>query len=95
MVNNHVINTLNDFLKGQYMGIHAYENYIQKISDEQIKRELQKIQQELKNDASKVAERIQNLGENLLIVRASLVPYKVISIILQFQMIHPRCWKMR
>lgn len=62
MVNNHVINTLNDFLKGQYMGIHAYENYIQKISDEQIKRELQKIQQELKNDASKVAERIQNLG---------------------------------
>lgn len=62
MVNNHVIKTLNDFLKGQYMGIHAYEDYIQKISDAQMKQELQNIQQELKKDASKVAERIQNLG---------------------------------
>lgn len=57
-----VINTLNEFLKGQYMGIHAYEHHIQKLKDPNIKSELQRIQQEHKNHALKVAERIQNLG---------------------------------
>jgi bacterioferritin len=57
-----IIKELNAFLKGQYMGIHSYENYIQKINDEHIKKELQKIQQDHKEHASKVAARIQNLG---------------------------------
>lgn len=57
-----VIKELNAFLKGQYMGIHAYENYIDKVNDPHIKEELQKIQQDHKNHAIKVSERIQNLG---------------------------------
>ena len=62
METSNVINTLNTFLKGQYMGIHAYEHHIQKLTDPSIKREFQKIQQDHKNHALKVAERIQNLG---------------------------------
>ncbi|WP_354670008.1 ferritin-like domain-containing protein [Paenibacillus sp. BSR1-1] len=59
---NKVINTLNNFLKGQYMGIHAYEHHIQKLTDPNIKNEFQRIQQDHKDHALKVAERIQNLG---------------------------------
>jgi len=44
------------------MGIHAYENLIQNEKEEGIKKELQKIQQCHKAHATKVAERIQNLG---------------------------------
>lgn len=44
------------------MGIHAYEHHIQKLKDPYIKREFQRIQQDHKNHALKVAERIQNLG---------------------------------
>lgn len=57
-----VVKELNEFLKGQYMGIHSYEHYIQKLQDPDIKREFQKIQQEHKQHAMLVAERIQNLG---------------------------------
>ncbi|MEH7251334.1 ferritin-like domain-containing protein [Neobacillus niacini] len=59
---NNVVNTLNKFLKGQYMGIHAYEHHIQKLTDPYIKSEFQRIQQDHKNHALIVAERIQNLG---------------------------------
>ncbi|MFJ7976944.1 ferritin-like domain-containing protein [Peribacillus sp. JNUCC 23] len=62
MAANGVVNTLNNFLKGQYMGIHAYEHHIQKLNDPYIKSEFQRIQQDHKNHALKVAERIQNLG---------------------------------
>lgn len=62
MAGNSVIETLNQFLKGQYMGIHAYEHHIQKLKDPYIKSEFQKIQQDHKNHALDVAERIQNLG---------------------------------
>ncbi|OIJ18135.1 rubrerythrin family protein [Anaerobacillus alkalidiazotrophicus] len=58
----HVIKELNEFLKGQYMGIHSYEHYIQKLEDSKIKKEFQQIQQEHKIHAMKVAKRIQNLG---------------------------------
>ncbi|QOY38396.1 ferritin-like domain-containing protein [Anaerobacillus isosaccharinicus] len=57
-----IVKELNEFLKGQYMGIHSYEHYIQKLQDPDIKREFQKIQQEHKQHAMLVAERIQNLG---------------------------------
>ena len=57
MTTQDVVHTLNTFLKGQYMGIHAYEHHIEKLKDLSIKKEFQTIQQ-----AMKVAERIQNLG---------------------------------
>ncbi|MFN7250465.1 MAG: ferritin-like domain-containing protein [Anaerobacillus sp.] len=57
-----VVKELNEFLKGQYMGIHSYEHYIQKLDDARVKKEFQKIQQEHKQHAMMVAERIQNLG---------------------------------
>lgn len=44
------------------MGIHAYEHHIQKLTDPYIKNEFQRIQQDHKDHALKVAERIQNLG---------------------------------
>lgn len=62
MNTDNVIKELNAFLKGQYMGIHAYEHMIEHLEDHKIKQEFQRIQQEHKFHASQVAERIQNLG---------------------------------
>lgn len=62
MNENKVIKSLNDYLKGEYMGIHAYEHYIEQVADMDIQTELQHIQQEHKQHAIKIAERIQNLG---------------------------------
>ena len=57
-----VIKELNTFLEGNYMAVHAYEKYIQHIDDSEIKQSLQKIQQDHKQHAILIAERIQNLG---------------------------------
>lgn len=59
---NAVINELNAFLEGNYMAIHAYERYIHDINDSKIRDVLQKIQQDHKQHATMIAERIQNLG---------------------------------
>lgn len=58
----HVVRELNEFLKGQYMGIHSYEHYLQNLKDPHIKKQFQEIQMQHKQHAMKVAERIQNLG---------------------------------
>lgn len=57
-----VIKELNTFLEGNFMAIHAYEKYIHHIGDEHIKQTLQNIQQDHKQHAMLIAERIQNLG---------------------------------
>ncbi|MFS0782544.1 DUF2383 domain-containing protein [Bacillus sp. 1P06AnD] len=56
------VKKLNQFLKGIYMGVHAYEHFIGKCDDAAIKKVLQKIQQEHKFSGIRIAERIQNLG---------------------------------
>jgi len=60
---NVVIEELNSLLEGNYMAIHGYERYIQHVKDPNIKKELQRIQQEHKQNSALIAERIQNLGE--------------------------------
>lgn len=57
-----VIEELNTILRGSYMGVRSIEHYIQKINDDKLKRDFQGIQQDVKQDAQKIAERIQNLG---------------------------------
>ncbi|WP_342504974.1 DUF2383 domain-containing protein [Sporosarcina sp. FSL K6-2383] len=57
-----VIKELNTFLEGNYMAIQAYEKYIHHIDNSDIKQTLQKIQQDHKEHAILVAERIQNLS---------------------------------
>lgn len=57
-----VIHELNDFLEGQYMGIHQYERLIQHTHDTRVKEVFQQIQQDHKQNALKVSERIQDLG---------------------------------
>ncbi len=59
---NNTIEELKEFLKGLYMGIHIYDHYIDKCDDADVRRILQKIQQEHKFNAMRVAERIQNEG---------------------------------
>jgi bacterioferritin len=62
-VDNHsVARELNKFLKGIYMGIHAYEHFIEKLEDEGVRAEFQRMQQEHKQNAALIAERIQDLG---------------------------------
>jgi bacterioferritin len=62
MTNETVIEELNTLLRGTYMGIRSLEHYIQKVEDEDLKKNFQSMQQEVKLDAQKLAERIQNLG---------------------------------
>ena len=59
---NIVVRELNALLKGNYMAIHGYEKFIQNVKDPDAKSELQRIQQEHKENAALIAERIQNLG---------------------------------
>jgi len=62
MNNGTVVEELNTLLRGNYMGIRSLEHYIQKVEDSELKRHFQQIQQEQKQNAQKIAERIQNLG---------------------------------
>jgi bacterioferritin len=62
MTNEVIIEELNTLLRGTYMGIRSFEHYIQKVEDEELKRVFQSMQQEVKLNAQKLAERIQNLG---------------------------------
>lgn len=62
MTNATVIEELNTLLRGTYMGIHSFEQYIQKLNNRDLKGTFQQMQQEQKQNAQKIAERIQNLG---------------------------------
>jgi len=62
MNNETIIEELNTLLRGIYMGIHGFEQYIQKVNNQELTRSFQQIQQEQKQNAQKIAERIQNLG---------------------------------
>lgn len=57
-----VIDELNQFLEGNLMAIHAYENYIHHMKDPEMKKTMQDIQKNHKEHAKMIAERIQNLG---------------------------------
>ncbi|WP_246140865.1 DUF2383 domain-containing protein [Bacillus marasmi] len=57
-----VIEELNTLLRGAFMGIRSLEHYIQKVEDQELKREFQSMQQDTKLNAQIIAERIQNLG---------------------------------
>jgi len=62
MENDIVVEELNTLLRGSYMGIHSFEHYIQKLDDDELKRNFQIMQKDTKQNAQKIAERIQNLG---------------------------------
>ncbi len=57
-----VVKELNAYLKGEYMAIKSYEDFIEKVKDQSIKEELRSIQQDHKKHAAKVTERIMSLG---------------------------------
>ncbi|HZG78555.1 MAG TPA: ferritin-like domain-containing protein [Paenibacillus sp.] len=56
------IKHLNEFLEGRYMGIRQYEHLIHQASDETLKDFLQRLQAATKQQAARVAMRIQDLG---------------------------------
>lgn len=59
---NKNVTELNAYLKGEFMAIDSYEQFIQKVRDNELKAQFQSIQQDHKRHAMKVAQRIQNLG---------------------------------
>ncbi len=56
------IKHLNEFLEGRYMGIRQYEHLIHQASDESLKDFLQRLQASTKQQAARIAMRIQDLG---------------------------------
>ena len=57
-----VINELNAYLKGEYMAIKAYDGFLERVIDTGAAEELRNIQDDHKQHARKVAERIRSLG---------------------------------
>lgn len=47
---------------GEHMAIQSYEHFLQQVDDNSVKKMLQKIQQDHKYHAIRIAEQIQNLG---------------------------------
>jgi bacterioferritin len=62
MTNETIIEELNTLLRGTYMGIRSFEHYIQQAEENELKKVFQSMQQEVKQNAQRLAERIQNLG---------------------------------
>ncbi|PKR86556.1 DUF2383 domain-containing protein [Heyndrickxia camelliae] len=62
MTNEIIVEELNTILRGTYMGIRAFEHYIQELDKTDLKQNFQTMQQDLKQNASKLAKRIQDLG---------------------------------
>lgn len=57
-----VIDELNRFLKGRYMGMEQYEQLMKQTKDMQLKQMLQKFHDQTKQEANQVAQRIIQLG---------------------------------
>lgn len=57
-----VLKKLNKFLKGQYMGIHSYDYLLERVEDDEVKNLFRKFQDDHKQHAAMVAERIESLG---------------------------------
>lgn len=62
MEREQIIQALNDFLRGRYMGIRQYEHLIESAKDERLKKELERYQEHAKIGAKKIAKRIEELG---------------------------------
>jgi bacterioferritin len=62
MTNGTIIEELNTLLRGTYMGVRSLEHYIQKTDHPELKEKFQEMQQEVKQNAQRLAERIQDLG---------------------------------
>lgn len=56
-----VVKALNLFLEGHYIAIHAYDQYIEHVTQKELKNTLQIIQQNHKKHAMLIAKRIQDL----------------------------------
>lgn len=56
------IKALNELLQGEYMAVESFNNFISRIDDEKIKREVQGIQQQHRSNIEKLAVYIQNMG---------------------------------
>ncbi|MBU9720025.1 MULTISPECIES: DUF2383 domain-containing protein [Bacillaceae] len=60
--NSIVVEELNTLLRGTYMGIRSLEHYIQHTESDDLKTMFQELQMETKENAQKLAKRIQDLG---------------------------------
>ncbi len=62
IVDKKVVKELNAYLKGEYMAIKAYDEFLDRIRDPEIKEELESIQEDHIKHAALVSRRIINLG---------------------------------
>lgn len=60
--NKEVVATLNKVLKGEHMAIDTYDQYLDRIDDSQTKDLLQQFKEDHQKHASKLAQRIEDLG---------------------------------
>ena len=56
------VKELNTFLKGEYMAVDGYQGYIDKVEDEKIKGELEKIKQDHEKHTERISQQIEKLG---------------------------------
>lgn len=82
-LNKNSIKELNEFLKGVYMGIDAFDNYIENAENLYIKKALLNIQNDYKSQAQWLSGKIENLGGSPAL-SAGLV-YKASELLNQFK----------
>ncbi|MGI6587025.1 MAG: DUF2383 domain-containing protein [Gracilibacteraceae bacterium] len=61
-MNKKVVKELNAYLKGEYMAIKSYQDFIERTKDPSIRQKLQSIRQDHERHAVRISERISNLG---------------------------------
>lgn len=62
MNNNKSINTLNQLLQGEQMGVDSFNVIIDKIESQDIKNSFQQMQEDYRTHSTQLAKRIQDLG---------------------------------
>lgn len=62
VIDKEVVKSLNELLQGEYMAVEAFNNFISRIEEENIKKIFQDIQKQHRENIDILAEYIQDIG---------------------------------
>lgn len=62
MDNTETVKALNQLLQGEYMAVESFNNFLSKLDDQNAKRVFQEVQKQHRENISKLASYIQDIG---------------------------------
>ena len=78
--NTDSINVLNQLLQGEYMAVDAFNTFISRVEDEEVKKGFQKVQENHRDNIQILADYIQNIGgkpEENLGLKGKMADFKI------------------